>query len=244
MGRRARHALSALISAALSASLLAGCAGKPPVISRVFAQPILVRDLRGGDLSEKLSVFIVASDPDGMEDLEAFYIINDQAELFWKVEKAAWMELKAEGESWIGTNALAVPAYEPLPAGEFRIVMQDTAGETAEQSFVLPEKRPSAADASYPSLSAKDGVISVRSSFPNPQIWVYDASGKFMFSLNAGAGGAAPEGGAAATIEVARIVATLPNPSQAFALWVYAREAAGTYAVMCGPYASETLSPK
>ncbi|MFI5369586.1 MAG: hypothetical protein ACHQ1F_11315, partial [Spirochaetia bacterium] len=48
------------IFAAAVLLVLAGCAGKPPSISRVFARAIYVHDNASGDNSETLGVFLVA----------------------------------------------------------------------------------------------------------------------------------------------------------------------------------------
>ena len=70
-----------------------------------------------GTSSETLGVFLVASDPDGIENLSAFYVINDDAELFWKVDRTLWVSSMAEGESWIGSehaqHAWLTPSVPP-----------------------------------------------------------------------------------------------------------------------------------
>ncbi len=50
-GSALRRVLSislALVGAAIVAALLAGCEGKPPEVTRVFAEPILARDPKTG----------------------------------------------------------------------------------------------------------------------------------------------------------------------------------------------------
>ncbi len=92
-----------------------GCSGKPPVLSRVFGRVIYVHDAATNTNRETLGVYLVASDPDGMENLSAFYVINDDAQLFWKVDSGAWVISTAEGETWIGTTSLAMPGSAASP---------------------------------------------------------------------------------------------------------------------------------
>ena len=78
-------------------------------LARLRAASSTSHDPTTGANAETLGVFLVASDPDGMENLSAFYVINDDAELFWKVDSATWVTSTAEGETWIGTSSLAMP---------------------------------------------------------------------------------------------------------------------------------------
>ncbi len=169
--RRARTA--ALAAAVTLAFVLAGCSGKPPVISRVMARPILVHDITRGTFSEQLSVFLGASDPDGQEDLSSFAVINDEAQLFWSVDSKTWVSSTAEGESWIGTNGLSMPDGAPFPEGTYRVLLSDVGGDTAEETFSLPGGRPAPAKAVYPAVSVKGGTIRVATKLADPEVWVY-----------------------------------------------------------------------
>ena len=120
--------------------LLAGCSGKPPVLSRVFGRVIYVHDAISNTNSETLGVYLVASDPDGMENLSSFYVINDDAELFWKVDSGTWVTSAAEGETWIGTTSLAMPGTSAIPAGQYRVVLQAKGSATVEQTLTVPSR--------------------------------------------------------------------------------------------------------
>ena len=144
--------------AAAVVTLLLGCSGKPPVIARSYARVIYVDDVSHDAKSETLGVYLVASDPDGMENLSAFYVIDDDAELFWKVDKTAWESSTAEGESWIGASTLSMPGDSPLPSGVYRVVLQNVGGDTVEDTITVPERSVSALQASYPTVTVQDGI--------------------------------------------------------------------------------------
>jgi len=228
--------LAALASIALAAAVLLGCAGKPPVISRVLARALYIEDLSTGSFSEALSVFLVVSDPDGIEDLSAFYVINDDAELFWKVESSAWIRSMAEGETWIGSSSLSMPGSDSLPTGNYRVNLQDMAGGTAEETVTLPERSVSAAQAAYPAASIKDGAITVTGPYENTEIWVYGKDGRYVASY--------PAGKKAALLDVKYISAASPALAQGFTFRVYAYVEKGGFGVLAGPYASENAQAR
>lgn len=229
----ARAWLPALALLAACLALLAGCAGKPPEVSRVFARLTCSRDPETRRTTESLSVFLAATDPDGQEDLSAFYVIHDGAELFWKVDSTGWLTGAAEGEQWVGTTGLALPDGLPFPGGEYRVVLQDAAGETAEQAFTLPVDRPAAAEMSYPRAEVKDGAIVVSGPYEGPEVRVLGPDGKHRMSFAAGK--------AAGPVEIARVSAAVPGLGADFAFTVRALDAKTGIVVESGPYRSRGL---
>ena len=217
--------------AALAAALLlvVGCSGKPPVLSRVFGRVIYVRDSASNTGRETLGVYLVASDPDGMENLSAFYVINDDAELFWKVDSDSWVTSSAEGETWIGTTSLAMPGSAPVPAGQYRVVLQAKGSATAEVTLTVPSRSVSAADATYPTAAVENGLIKVSGVKSGYEIWVYGKDGKF-------AGTFSPTGSASQPLSVQALAASSPSLTGGFSFRVFAWHAAAGYGVLSGSY--------
>jgi hypothetical protein len=214
--------------ALLLCALLTACSGKPPVISRVMARPILVHDISRDTFSERLSVFLVASDPDGQEDLSDFAVINDDAQLFWSVDNKTWLTAAAEGESWIGTNGLTMPDGAPFPEGTYRVLLSDVGGDTAEESFTLSAGRPAAANAAYPGVSIKEGTIRVSTALSNPEVWVYSRDARLVTRY--------PANGP--PLDVEAIASANPVLGKSFSFWVFASDPKGAWGVASGPYAS------
>jgi hypothetical protein len=223
----ARGALAAALAIAGLAALaaLAGCTGEPPVISRVFAQPVFVRDLERNVTWARLGVFLVATDPDGQEDLSAIFVINDTAELFWKVESTAWVSATAEGESWIGSNTLAMPGVEPPPAGDYRVVLQDLGGDTVEDTFTITAIEPPG-DGEWPSAALEDDAIAVTGLQEVTQAWCYAPDGKLAATL------AVP----ADTGRVAGLGAAVPGFGPGWAVWIYGYDRAKLRGLLVGPW--------
>ena len=210
--------------------MLAGCSGKPPVLSRVFGRVIYVHDSATNTDSETLGVFLVASDPDGMENLSAFFVINDEAELFWKVDSTSWVTSSAEGETWIGTTSLTMPGATPIPPGEYRVLLQAKGGATVEDSLTVPSRTVSAADAKYPTAVIENGLIRVSGAAAGHEIWVYGKDGKFA--------GAFPSAGVSKPVSVQAIEASVPSLAGGFTFRVFAWNAAAGYGVLSGSYTS------
>jgi hypothetical protein len=227
--RRAAIAAVRFTAAGCAAALLllAGCSGKPPVLSRVFGRVIYVHDSVSNTSSETLGVFLVASDPDGLENLSAFYVINDEAQLFWKVDSASWVTSSAEGETWIGTTSLGMPGAAPVPPGDYRVVLQANGGATVEDTLKVPPRPVSAADAKYPTAAVENGQINVTAPAAY-EIWVYGKDGKFA--------GAFPS--TATSLPVQLIEASSPTLAGGFTFRVYAWYSEAGYGVLAGPYNS------
>lgn len=224
--RRSARGLRAAAAAVAAAGMaLAGCTGEPPVISRVFAQPVFVRDLERGVTWARLGVFLVATDPDGEDDLSAFYVINDAAELFWKVERGAWVSAAAEGESWIGSNALGMPSADPPPAGDYRVVLQDLGGETVEDTFTIAALAPPG-DQEWPSAAFEGDALVVSRPQPVTQAWVYAPDGTLAATLAV----------AADTGRIADLGAAVPGFGPGSAVWIYGYDRARLRGLLVGPW--------
>lgn len=217
-------ALAAVIAAAGLAGL-AGCTGEPPVITRVFAQPVFVRDVERNVTWCRLGVFLMATDPDGQDDLSAFYVINDEAELFWKVESGAWVTATAEGESWVGSNTLAMPGSDPPPPGDYRVVLQDQGGETVENSFsIAPVETPG--QSAWPSASLEDDVITVANRQDVTQVWVTSRDGKLATTLPVPAG----------ADRITGVRALVPGFASGSTFWIYGYDRSKLRGLLIGPY--------
>lgn len=221
----------AAVAVTLAVALLVGCAGKPPEIARVYARIVYQHSEAGASAS--LSVFMVASDPDGMEDLSAFYVINDDAELFWKVDSTAWIKATADGETWIGTNSLTMPSGAPVPGGTYRAVLEDAGGDTTEMTFTVPAPGSPPAQAVYPTASVAGDLIRVSGPFPSYEIWTYGPDGSFVASF--------PIPDPSKALDIPRMITASPVLAQGFTFRAYAYNDRGGYGVLSDPVKSGTL---
>jgi hypothetical protein len=180
-----------VIALAIGVSLLAGlvsCTGKPPKVNVLSYQLDLFRsgEGRGGDPYERLSVFAQISDEDGIKDVDAVYLINDEAGLFWKLTPADWSQKDQNGESWIGTNGFTMADYNPFPRGSYRFLVIDKGGERDEREFKLSAGATTASR--MPSLDVSSAQVVIKSEFDKTVLYVLDKAENAMKTIPVRAG--------------------------------------------------------
>jgi hypothetical protein len=160
--------------------LLLTCTGEPPEIMRVFWQLNLVEDLEQNLTYQSLSLFVKPDDPDGFEDIEDLYLINDEQELFWRLDGESWAQSGSEQEIWIGSNSLNMPDGASFPAGEYRILLRDVGGDSAEQKIRLQLVSSKQARTYLPRVTVGEGAIRVAGEARTYQLAVSDSSGRYV----------------------------------------------------------------
>jgi hypothetical protein len=163
--------------------LLLSCTGEPPEIMRVFWQLNLVEDLEQNLTYQSLSLFLKPNDPDGFEDIEDLYLINDDQELFWRLDGESWAQTGEEEEIWIGSNSLKMPDGASFPSGEYRLLLRDVGGDSAEQRIRLQPVSAKQASRYLPKVTIAEGVIQVSGEAATYQLSVYDPGGRYIASF-------------------------------------------------------------
>ncbi len=119
-----------------------------------------------------ISFFVAVSDEDGPKDIDALYVIQDKAELFWKYDSSTWSEKQIGSERWIGSNSLQMPDNSEFPPGTYRLLVVDSGGERDEREVYLPAYTPPPAVPEI--LLSKDGTVSIRSPYGENYLWLRD----------------------------------------------------------------------
>ncbi len=215
--------LSALAAAFLL--LLAACTGKPPEIRRVFTQVNVVEDREQDITYESLSFFLQPYDPDGFEDLDELYLINDDRELFWKLDSESWQESGSGEERWIGSNGISMPDGRALPSGGYRVVLLDVGGDTVEDTVYLKPPSLDSARRLLPRAELQEGRIRLRGSGPFT-LWLYDRAGRYLSAYQA----------PAAEITVDQLAAAQPRVREGFSFRVYTYHPDRGVGAVAGPY--------
>lgn len=173
----------------LSLAALLSCTVAPPQVldSRVEMQLVDDRDL--GRVYPQLSVFLLAEDGDGVGDLELLYVIHDESRLYWRFRSDSWQRIEYGGNTWVGFSGLTMADYGSFPAGQYRLLIIDRAGERDETTVrvggVLPE--PAELREAFPQLES-DGE-GVRLVTEDPVLLrLTDERGREVRSLEAQAG--------------------------------------------------------
>ncbi|HET7838364.1 MAG TPA: hypothetical protein VFL04_01305 [Rectinemataceae bacterium] len=168
-------ALAAL--ALLASSLIGACGGKPPELAAVEWR-LEQRQSKAGPY-ESLWVFASVKDSEGIDDLDALYVVNDAAGIDWRLTNANWTKRTEGGDTWIGAADLALNDYGPLPRGGYRAMAMTAAGERAERAFSVEGQFP---DYAAPRIEYSKGQVSLRSAWPETLIIGLDGTGAVLGS--------------------------------------------------------------
>jgi len=184
-------------------------------------------DDREQDLSyQTLSLFVKPNDPDGFEDIEDVYLINDEQELFWRLDGESWAQSGSGQEIWIGSNSLKMPDGASFPAGEYRILLRDIGGDSTEQTIRLELLSLKEARRFLPKVTVGSGQILVAGESSSYQVWLYDSNRRYVNSF--------PVSNGSVTLDT--ITKSQPPLQGGFSFKVYAFEKNKNLGVTSGPY--------
>ncbi len=141
-GFHLRGAALLLVLANLGVSLLvSGCSAAPPQLVRVEARLEHVHDLDRGVWYEQVVLFALVRDEDGFADIEQLFLLNDEHQLYWRLDGEEWTHERRSGEDWIGMAGLVMAEGEGFPRGLYRVVVLDAAGQQDEQRVLIDSPR-------------------------------------------------------------------------------------------------------
>ena len=197
---------------------LFSCSENAPEISQVFWQITKYHDIETNNFYDRLVVFLEVFDEDGIEDIKTIYVINDGAELFWKIDEEKWVYKTFNNENWFGSNNIVMNDYSGMPLGQYRVVVIDDAGERQETTFTISSYDKKFNADEFPSAVVENNMISFSEN--TEIIWFYDQDMKFVSEIN---------------------VSNITNrkmafPNNAKALYLYKYDRVNGYGLMSGAY--------
>ncbi|MCK5196885.1 MAG: hypothetical protein KAR21_00955 [Spirochaetales bacterium] len=154
-----------------------------PEIGQVVWQVNFLRSPLESLEHQELSVFMLIEDEDGIEDIESIYLIHDESELFWKLNQNSWKQKVLGGKNWIGSNSIRMSDSSNLPAGNYRLVVIDRAGERDTREFNLSGKMLEIKNGeSFPKLIIGSDIV-INSRFSDNTLWIYDESMEILKNI-------------------------------------------------------------
>jgi len=212
----------------LTILFFAGCADNPPEIYQVFWQVNIFNNREKKTTEPQLSLFIQVHDPDGLEDLEEIYLINDKKELFWKLDNESWIEVTEEGESWLGSNTLSLPHPSMDFTGEYRLLLLDAGGASAEKVIIINHSPTSSAELKFPEAELSGGVIKLTKGKGSAEyiIWIYGNDERFRSAFNTSDGSLAIDG----------IVKAHADLANGFYFFIYGLPQEEDFGLISGPF--------
>jgi hypothetical protein len=160
--------------------LFAGCSEEPPRIIQIFHQINVVKDLQQQDTYPQLSLFVHTEDDDGTDDIESIYFIEDENELFWRLDDQNWESFEEQGEFWVGTNRIVMNDYSPLPWGDYRLLIIDAAGERDEREIYLAKPEYMPEEIEFPEVTVENGKVTVSGGEQQRTYWIVREDGRLI----------------------------------------------------------------
>jgi hypothetical protein len=158
---------------------LLSCSRSAPQIQNYTWKLIYHED--DGDIKEQLSLFVLAQDEDGNEDLDSLYIINDEQQLYWRLSSKDWSTKGKDNLLWVGSHNLSMVDGTPLPRGLYRLILTDQGGDQAEKTIGFDA--PLQSHYPFPQLKIQGDTFSVASLYPKNTLLCYDVDGNMVRSL-------------------------------------------------------------
>ena len=153
---------------------LISCSGSVPEIGQIIWQVNILQTPSESRGYQELSVFILIEDEDGIGDIDYIYLIHDESELFWKLNSNDWTQKVLGGKNWIGSNSIRMSDRSSLPAGNYRLVVIDKAGERDSRNFNISKSMLDTKNREYfPELLIGSDII-IKSKFSDNTLWIYD----------------------------------------------------------------------
>lgn len=168
---------------AVFASLgLTACSNSTPELRQVFSQ---VNDLwvpASSQWQERLSVFVLPTNADGLEEIAEFRLIHENAKLAWTFTPATWTKVERTGELWLGANNLQMPETE-VPTGTWLAEVVTRAGLAASATFAVPPPLITGRVPVRPPVklvvpASRTGLYQLEGFPPDLVIWAYAEDGK------------------------------------------------------------------
>jgi hypothetical protein len=181
----------------------AACSRTEPLIEHGFISLVYYQEM--GRINERFSFFVIASDDDGMENLDELFLYHDYGQLQWQLKHTDWISYEQDNKTWIGSWSLALNSGESLPRGKFRAVLVNKGGEKTQRNFTFDA--PEESRYPFPTLEIDSGYYTVKSLYPENRLICYGSSGEYISTLKL----------SALTASVSSL--SLPSNARSAALW-------------------------
>jgi len=179
MRRSLRGIVIALITLTFINMTLLSCSRSAPQIQN-YTLKLIYNETADG-IQEQLSLFVLAQDEDGKEDLDTLYLINDDQQLYWTLKASDWLTVNKDGQLWVGSHSIAMVEGQPLPRGLYRLILTDQGGDRTEKTIGLDA--PIQSRYPFPQLQIEGDSFAIRSFYPKHTLLGYDAGGTMIRSI-------------------------------------------------------------
>jgi hypothetical protein len=209
MGNRKQAViLPFFLALCLTGVVFFSCSQSAPEI--VYGSLELIYYENGGNPVERFTFFVLPRDDDGMDNLDELWLYHDWEGLSWQLSSKDWISQTVDGNTWIGTRAVAMMDGSPLPRGQYRAMLVNKGGSRAERliTFDAPVEQ----DKPFPFLSIRGDEYHIDSRYPQQNLLAYDNEGNYLLTIT--------------PFSLEGNITSLGLPSQAESLSLWARDPA------------------
>lgn len=208
--------------------LLQACSASPPELLDIFWQLDVVLPLDQDAQREELSLFILANDSDGLEDLAELQVLHSEQELEWSLSADEWRSVQRDGEVWIGGSGFQMQNGAAFPRGRYTITVSDKAGDSTKSHFTLNNQivglsRGDLPYSSFPSIQIR-GSLQISAPSPQVSVLLYRRDGGLLDSQTMQTG------------SLSRDVLENWKERQVQRVWLHSYQAEKGYGCVSGPF--------
>lgn len=138
-------------------------------------------DRESGEKREEISLYLMAEDPDGNDDLKSISVSSNEGDYLWSFNRDTWHTRPSGNALWVGQNRI-LPAGERFPDGNYTVSLSDGGGRTVSTEIYLSPNRIKTQDIRFPEVSLSGGTLLLRGDYPQYMIWLYDGTGQLLHS--------------------------------------------------------------
>ncbi|MDC7225508.1 MAG: hypothetical protein PQJ61_01945 [Spirochaetales bacterium] len=173
----------------ITAALCSGCGNNPPELKQIYNQINFINTPGSDTVLAEMVVYINTDDEDGSDDIISMNVIHEKSELYWTADSDSWIERDSRGMKWSGSHHISMPDGGLLPAGEYRVLITDKAGERDEDTIFVPLIKNVPDVRSFPEIMfADEGTFELKSPESGNTISFYDPAGRLLGAYRATAG--------------------------------------------------------
>ncbi len=160
------------------------CTEHKPQIVDTFWQINLRHNPATHEMQEELSLYVTGDDSDGMEDLKALYIINDQHHRYWNILASEWDTHQIREEQWVGSSRLVNGRKPHWDRGVYRLILMDTGGSQDERDININSNIFEWQSIPFPSIQVSHEGIRIEGDQREYLIFYYDVDGTLISSIH------------------------------------------------------------
>jgi len=205
---------------------MVSCKKEPPQIMQEHTQLNLFKDTEKNLVYQKLTLFVLITDPNGLDDIDKIYFINDELNLFWEADSHSLNKALLNNQTWLGINSISMNDYSLLPKGEYRFLVVNLGGEIAETIVPINYIDFKPESIIFPSPVITQESIDITGKQDDYLIWVYDMKGNFLETESFTGG----------KIYVNQILAKNQKLGSEFIFYIYSKDTTINMGIISGPF--------